>query len=312
MYHFIVNKNASSGQGIKVWNLLEDILMTENTEYEVYFPDNRIDTIRLMKELSAPENMGESLPHFVVVGGDGTLNAVIQGIQQMDQIKLSCIPVGSGNDFARGLGVSDSPVEALMLLLHCPQESIIDYGLAKVMLASGEIKQSRFLISNGVGYDAEICEEVNGSTGKQLLNRLGLGQLSYVIIGLKRILERETCDARITFDGRETIVLRDMFLTVTMNTPFEGGGVPFCPMASWKDGEFDICMVSSLSKAKLLLAIMLVYLKRHYMLSQVNHKKCKKIKIQMKKARWIHLDGDTPCKTKVIELECKQGLYFVI
>ena len=55
--------------------------------------------------------------HIVVLGGDGTLNLVLNSIVDMEHTKLSCIRVGSGNDFARNVGVEKNPLKALQHLI---------------------------------------------------------------------------------------------------------------------------------------------------------------------------------------------------
>ena len=104
MFYFIVNPRARSGQGINIWEKAEEILSAKNTEYEVYFTKYTGHARELAMQISML-----SLPcTLTVLGGDGTLNEVIDGLARRDfsHITLGYIPTGSGNDFARGLGIS--------------------------------------------------------------------------------------------------------------------------------------------------------------------------------------------------------------
>lgn len=309
-FYIIVNKKASSGSAYVTWLRLKKIFQREQIPFEIYYPRKKEDTIQWVRKLSSSKEKQEK-KHIIIIGGDGTLNTVLQGIDDFSQIVLSCIPVGSGNDFAKGIGIEKNPERALEKILFHPEEEVIDYGVATVRGKEEEKRSYRFLISAGVGYDAEICKEVNHSALKNYLNQLHLGKLVYLLIGLKRVILKTPCRAKITLDGGAVKRTDGLFLSVAMNTPFEGGGVPFCPMADYKDGKFDVCTVKNMPIPKLLAAIVLVYQKKHYLFSEVKHSYCQTIEFRLEKERWIHIDGETPCKTRHILLECKQGLHII-
>ena len=101
MYTFIANPNARSGRGILLWKQIEKILQEKEIEYKVLFTKYQHHATRLVHDLTS-----DSASHTIVVlGGDGTLNEVIDGIVYLDKVTLGYIPLGSGNDFARGLGL---------------------------------------------------------------------------------------------------------------------------------------------------------------------------------------------------------------
>lgn len=95
MYHFIVNPNARSGLGQKVWSNLEIILKTRNIDYEVHFTKYQKHATMLTKKITSDGN-----EHTVVaLGGDGTVNEVVNGIVDFDKTILGYIPIGSSNGF---------------------------------------------------------------------------------------------------------------------------------------------------------------------------------------------------------------------
>ena len=99
MYTFIVNPNARSGLGKKVWGNLESILKKRNVPYEVYFTKYQKHATKVTSKITSD---GEN--HVVVaLGGDGTVNEVVNGIQDFEKTFFGYIPIGSSNDFARGL-----------------------------------------------------------------------------------------------------------------------------------------------------------------------------------------------------------------
>jgi YegS/Rv2252/BmrU family lipid kinase len=323
MYHFIINPTSSSGKGKAIWRDVENMLKQENEEYEAHVTKSIVDATEITKALTT-RNGEEN--HIVVLGGDGTLNAVLNGIENFQSTKLSCISTGSGNDFANNMNIDQEPLKALNSILHSPSETVLDYGEVSYIEAVEKEKNSttkpdkgagkryktrRFIISSGVGYDADICEEASRSTLKAILNKVHLGKLVYVAIGVKQIFTRKSAAAVIRLDGDVAITVPNVFFVVGMIHEREGGGVPFCPQANPRDGMLDVCMVRDMPKWKLLLAVMLVYVKRHLIFKNITVRRCRKIHIQLNRPQWFHMDGETPCKVKELELRCRQGLRFV-
>lgn len=347
MYHFIMNPKASSGKGMKVWKKIEEILKMEQIEYEAHVLRSAEETTDFVKKLTAgatsisldecisdnadaeegtnrveskvgmsfqvaataEDEVGECEDcHIVVLGGDGTINAVLNGIVDFEHTVVSCLRTGSGNDFARNQKVIKNVEKALKHLLYSPEMVTLDYGLTAYETSEGTITH-RFAISSGVGYDADICEEVGRSRLKKALNKVGFGKLVYVMIGVKQIFTRENSGATLYIDA-EQVELPSLFFVVGMIHEMEGGGVPFCPQANPSDGLLDVCLVKGMSKLKLLLAVLMVYMKQHYRFQGINAYKCKRLQVGLREPQWFHCDGDTSVRVKKIVMECKSGLRF--
>ena len=161
MYTFIVNPNAKTGLGYQVWSSLEAILKEKNVNYQVFFTKYQKHATRLAQKLTQ-ESGAKTL---IVLGGDGTINEVINGIEDLDGTVLGYIPIGSSNDFARGMGLSTDPVQALKHILSPEHFTYINIGTA--MYAG---KTRRFAVSSGLGFDAGVCHQVYVSKLKKLLN----------------------------------------------------------------------------------------------------------------------------------------------
>lgn len=323
MYHFILNPKASSGKGVKVWEQLKKILDEEKIQYKLHMLESARETTKFVRILTGNQyvisekesaatteihsNQAEEC-HIVVLGGDGTINAVLNGIEDFQHTILSCIRTGSGNDFARNVGVRKDAVKAFQHLLSEPDKLYLDYGETTYKGAQGTVKR-RFAISTGVGYDADICEEVGRSRLKKALNRVGLGKLVYVLIGIKQIFTRKNPSAIIYMDG-EKLSIPYMFFVVGMIHEKEGGGVPFCPNADATDGFLDVCLVRGMSKLKLLLAVAMVYMKQHYRFSDITAHRCKQLSVTLNEPQWFHTDGETNKQLTEISIVCKSGLRF--
>lgn len=307
-YHFIVNTHSGSDKGETIWSSILSFIEKQQIDYKVYMPNSAGDTTLLVSRLT--NGLNEDI-HIVVVGGDGTMNTVLQGIVDFEHTLLSCIRIGSGNDFARNMDIPKSYEENILHFLNTPKEYMLDYGEAAYITTSGEKNAKRFIISSGIGYDAAICEEAGRSKLKPFLNKLHLGRLVYVCIGVKQIFQKKVVKAFLQLDHEQPRKIDKLFFTVGMVHSQEGGGVPFCPHANPTDGMFHVCLVQDMPKWKLLLAVCLVYFKKHLLFEKITEHTCKNLRIKTRDAMWFHMDGETPCQTKELHLSCKQGLRFV-
>ena len=278
---------------MKVWKEVKRELDARGVPYRKHLLKAPGEATLLVRALT--KDLTEDC-HLLVLGGDGTLNEVLNGIQDFKHTILSCLRTGSGNDFAANVGVKKNAVKALDDLLESPMEARLDYGLIR----ADEQEPRRFLISCGMGYDADICEEVSRSKLKKCMNKIGLGKLVYLMIGIKQIFTRDKTDAMLYLDDQKPIHVRGLFFVVGMNHPREGGGVPFCPDADPTDGKLDLCLVLDMPKWKLLLAVALVYLKKHLLFRNVTCHRCKTMRLVAKKPQWIHLDGETPYQAREV------------
>lgn len=335
MYHFIINPASSSGKGLRIWNRVEVILKEEKIRYKAHILQNAEEVTKLVGKLTdtglsqtesislhnvdlVAESQEVQECHLVVLGGDGTLNAVLNGIRSFEHTLLSCIRTGSGNDFARNMGIDKDIRQALYGILYHKEEIVLDYGeityqLDGGMAEHGQLPQTRrFIISSGIGYDADICEEVSRSRLKKTLNKIHLGKLVYVAIGVKQIFTRKVTGSVVYMDETKAVSVPDLFFVAGMIHEREGGGIPFCPHADPADGFLDICLVRNMPKWKLLIAVVLVYAKKHYIFQNITEHRCKKIKIKTEKPQWFHMDGETPCRAAEVTWECKQGLRFLL
>ena len=192
MYHFIVNPNARSGLGQKVWKDLDIILRTRNIEYEVHFTKYQKHATAITQKITSD---GEE--HIVVaLGGDGTVNEVVNGIVDFDKTILGYIAIGSSNDFARGLKLPTEPEKALETILTCPHLHPMNVGELRY-----KDKLRRFAVSSGLGFDADIVHESVVSPVKYILNKMKLGKLTYVLVAIHRLFLTTPCTLTITWSS---------------------------------------------------------------------------------------------------------------
>ena len=283
MYTFIVNPNARSGLGKKVWGNLESILKKKHVPYEVYFTKYQKHATKITSKITSD---GEK--HVVVaLGGDGTVNEVVNGIEDFEKTLFGYIPIGSSNDFARGLELPTDPVEALENILKQPH--IHEMNVGKITYKN---KDRRFAVSSGMGFDADICHEAVVSHVKYFLNKLKLGKLTYVCIALHRLFVTKPCMVTITLDHEKTISFPNTYFVALMNNKYEGGGVKFCPKAKNNDDKLDVLVAANVSKLKVLCLIPLALFGWHTPFKGVHLYTCKHIEIHAEQAMPVHTDGE--------------------
>lgn len=286
MYYFIINPHSKSGYGMSIWKKAEAILKEREVSYEARFTEYTGHAQKLARQI-AQLNRPCTLS---VLGGDGTLNEVVNGLAQTDfsHITLGYIPTGSGNDFARALNLPCNIEQCINTILTPSQYAAVDIGLARTKDIS-----RYFLVSSGIGYDADICRNVMISPLKKVMNKIHLGKLTYVLIALKLLIQYKACSVSVRIDKKEITSLSKFLFITGMNTPYEGGGVKFCPQANFQDNLLDICMIGNLPKLKILALFPTAFLGKHGHFRGVTLTKCKRIDISSKSCLPIHCDGES-------------------
>ena len=103
----IVNNGAGTGQAHRVWNETQYLLRGYKIKYAAYMTKYRGHATKLAERISSMK--GEEPVYLLVVGGDGTINEVLNGITDFEKVRLGVIPTGSGNDFGRNLNLPKTP-----------------------------------------------------------------------------------------------------------------------------------------------------------------------------------------------------------
>ena len=295
MYNFIVNPNARSGLGQKVWKELEGILRNRNIEYRVFFTEYQKHATAITKEITSSDN--EQI--VVALGGDGTVNEVMNGIVNFENTIFGYIPIGSSNDFARGLELPTDPVAALDVVLSKPRLHPMNVGEIRY-----KSKKRRFGVSTGIGFDADICHESVVSHFKAFLNKIKLGKLTYVAIAIHRLFLTTPCTVTLTLDGKKEIVYPKTYFVALMNNKYEGGGVKFTPKAKNDDDILDIIIASDRPKLKVLMLFPTAFAGWHTRFKGIYIHKAKHIKIHSERPLPVHTDGEPIFLQSDVEASC--------
>lgn len=307
MLYFFVNPASRSGKGAAKWEQVKQFLNEKNIPYEVHFLEKDISPRPVMETILAKEKNAVSM---VLIGGDGTINQCLNAIPDFKRVKLSVIPTGSGNDFCRNKEIPKN-LEEQLLNIHTKKNSIqVDVGKVIYTLTDASVLTRYFLVSTGFGYDAAICYMAERSTLKKRLNKIKLGKLVYLAIGIKEIFGAKLSDMEITIDGKKTFY-KDVFFIASMNQPYEGGGVAMTPDASDTDGILNFLIFSGRTKFQALCTIPLLYIKKHAGKPGVSLLTGKKVSATSSAPRILHYDGDTLDGCTGFEAELSDQITFV-
>lgn len=299
MYHMIVNPASRSGRGEKIWHTLLPVLKKNQTAYKVYLTKGTGDAGRIAKELTSDPSAPVKI---IILGGDGTINEVLQGIQHFELTDIAYIPTGSSNDLARDMCLQTDPIQALEQILK--SESIVMTDIGCLTCNNGYYSLSGdyvpgvhtryFHVSTGIGFDAAVCEYALTSKIKDTLNHLGLGKLTYLGIALRLLLKGETASCQITFDGTDTMQLDHLLFAAVMNHRYEGGGFMFAPDADYADGLLNLCAAHKLTFLRALRILPTAFSGNHLHFPEIRSGKSSYIQIKTDRPLCIHTDGEVP------------------
>lgn len=176
------------------------------------------------------------------VGGDGTINEVVNGIIAAREVgagdaALGIVPLGTGSDFVRMLDGFDSgglPGAAQRLVTGATR--LVDLGAISVETGGRELRRC-FINGLGAGIDAQVAVEVGKITWLT-------GLAAYIVASLRTLTTYRPRPMIVRYDGKE--LHRRLYFATVGNGRFQGGGFLLTPSSQIDDGLLDLCAVHSL------------------------------------------------------------------
>jgi diacylglycerol kinase (ATP) len=225
---------------------------------------------------------------LVVVGGDGSVNEVANGIAGRDGVELAVIPRGTGWDFARSLGLPHNPGRAIDTALHGHARTI-DLGRVTYRRWSGGEEQRSFVNVASVGMSGAIAQRANDTS-----KALG-GKASYVWATFAVFSRWSNSEVTVSVDA-ETRRAR-MHDVVVANGPYFGGGMKICPDADAADGTFDVLLIGDLTKRDLLLTLPKTFRGKHLPHPKAELLRGTEVSVDAPEPLPLQLDGEQPGTT---------------
>jgi len=197
----------------------------------------------------------------IAFGGDGFIHEIIQHITPR-QIALGVIPCGTGNDFARSIGIFKLPLMR--------QLELIEQGVA-TQIDLGRVEEKWFAAILSSGFDALVNDRANTM-------RWPRGRMRYNIAMVEKLIALRPHHYRIRVD--EDYMDVQATLVTVANGPSYGGGMNVCPDASITDGLFDVMVLGKVSRIELLKVFPKVYRGAHVGHPAVTFYRCSEVEIQ--------------------------------
>ena len=246
----IVNRAAGGGKTEKDWPVIRQLLEKHNIPFEPYLTNRRLHA-----SIIARNKINEGYSRIIVVGGDGTMNEVINGVFAQSRIKttevmLGMISVGTGNDWARMFNIPHD-YEVAVLTIKKQRTFIQDAGLVHYERNGKEWKRY-FINIAGMGFGARVVERSN-----RMKDRGRSGPLLYFYNILFSLLKYRAQKAEIDIDGMR--IDRAVFSLNVGICKYNGGGMIQVPHAIADDGLYSITLIKKMGKLKVLANIKRLY-----------------------------------------------------
>lgn len=297
-WRVIVSSRSGGGKARTDWPKIENFLKARNIEYSEKITDHAYHAIEL-----AQEAVLEGFRKLLVIGGDGAIHEVLNGLYTQEEVSpsevtLGLIPVGSGNDWSRLHKIPADYEAAVALIAEAEQRTRVQ-DVARVDTLMDGKPYCRYMVNiGGLGFDSEVCHRFDlakerGHAGdRQYLKSLLTGFISYKCLKF-----------RVSVDGNE--FFRGPAFSVALGIgKYCGGGMMQTPEAVPDDGLIDVTVVGKISKFKFLQKVPSLFRGDIFKNKEVVHTRGRHIDISAAPYSYMEVDGEpvgiTPVHVAVI------------
>ncbi len=277
----IVNPYAGTGATGRKWSKIEKTLHDAGLEFDYTYTNGKGHAVELAREAALG---GYEL--VVAVGGDGTLNEVVNGLLDSGRSKdivMGILNTGTGCDFARFLEIPRNFHQACTRLVY-PQKVIVDVGIVECQ-REGQPFHRYFISTASLGFDGEVVEVAEKRP------RILHGNTSYVMGVIEVLGTYRNKNIRLSLDERvEEICICSM---VIANAGSYASGMRIAPEADLSDGLFEVMIVGDVNKFELMQTLPRAYLGgAHISHPKIRLEKASHITIESEDRVLIQADGE--------------------
>ena len=272
--------NSRSKKSLIELNKIERVLQEQKLTYRVLKTSKNNNAESLMNKIHGDE--------LIVIGGDGTINEVINNYHGKEIIYLA---YGSGNDLAKSIKFKKD-VEISRLL---DSKKFIEYDV-------GVVNDRKFCSGFDIGFNADIIKRTEGSKLKKYL-----GKYIYFLKGVIGILMLKKYKAKISWDSGE-IDTDKLYLLNVMVQPYEGGGIKFAPGATGRDNKLHVMIMENISLVTFVYNYLCLLLKKYNKLRKVKQITTDKLTITTNQ-KYFQIDGELINSEGKLNLSCISKFY---
>ena len=237
--------------------------------------------------------------YVIAAGGDGTLNNVINGIgKRAPDACVGLVPLGTGNDFARALGLPTGIEDNIDILLS-RKATPID-------LVRARSNRTRYFVNVSAGGFSGIVDEKLTPQIKRTW-----GPLAYVRSAAAALPELHGYRTQLVFDDDEKMSI-ELYNVVIGNGRFVAGGLPIAPDADLCDGLLDVILIPKSPASVMALLAAQVLLGKHLSSNAIIFRRAKKIVVRSRPGMWFNLDGELVGSVPVTFQVIPRALNFVV
>lgn len=240
-------------------------------------------------ETSSPEELAEVLERrdgrtVAVAGGDGSLHAVVNALWDsgdLAEATVALIPLGTGNDFARGMGISLDPAQAA--------RTALDGDVRSVDLI---VDDEGGVVVNNVHAGASAQASRRGARWKKRLGTVGLGKLGYPIGAVLAAVRPPFVRVSVTIDGEKVLHRRGVLMVSVGNSSHVGGGTELTPDATPEDGQVDVMISRSTGPLSRFAYVFHLTRGEHQERDDVVHRRGREVRIHGGDEFYLSADGE--------------------
>lgn len=246
----IVNPNAGNGKGGRDWNRISRLFENHGIDAEIRLTTKKGDATDLSRQAVAG-----GFRNFISIGGDGTLNEIINGIFTQNycspsEITIGMIPVGTGNDWGRMFGIP-LVYDGAVSIISEGKRMLHDIGV--ISYYQGTTLHQRYFINiAGIGYEAMVVEKTNRQKEKGRSNKV-----LYLMNLVMSLISFRKTRVEIVIDGVKST--GRIFSINVGNGRYCGGGMRQTPDALPDDGLLDITVIREMSRLEVIRNLKLLY-----------------------------------------------------
>jgi diacylglycerol kinase (ATP) len=281
---FLVNPASDNGATGRRWPQIANVAASRGLAGDTLFSQGPGHLSQLASH--AVDGGAELL---VVVGGDGSVNEVANGVAERD-VQVAVVPRGTGWDFARSLGIPRRVEDAVGVALGGSAREI-DLGRVHYRSWAGNDELRWFANVGSVGMSGAIAQRANETT-----KALG-GRVSYLLATLSVFARWKIGDVRVSVD--DNVRGGRMHDVIVANGPYVAGGMKLCPEAAPDDGLFDVLLIGDLTKRDLMLTLPKTYRGTHLPHPKAEVLRGTVVTVDSPSPLPIELDGEQPGTTPV-------------
>ncbi|MBR5886068.1 MAG: diacylglycerol kinase family lipid kinase [Alistipes sp.] len=280
----IVNPTSGAGHGLKDYPKIAKLLRDNQIFHDAVFTEHQYHATEL-----AVEAVNKGYRKIIVVGGDGTLNEVVNGLFIQKQcepkdIRLAVIAVGTGNDWVRTFGIPSHYSEAIRAIKE-GKTFLQDVGA--VSYTESKYSQTRYMVNvAGLGFDAYVISIFNHWKAKGYK-----GRWLYIASILKAYFKYKSSGVKITVDGNQ--IFNNLLFSMAVGIcKYNGGGVQQLPKAVADDGLLDITLIKPLHWWHIVFRLRRLFDGGIYSIGHVKHAQGKHIRIESTPPIRLECDGE--------------------